>query len=100
MTLAPASLGAASVFVTGISREEQFARGLLPRVELRRRNRLHGAVLAAIQRLAPTAQRATQGRALLLIVPVMQVLAIVGYFLANRRFLREIVTADCARVDA
>jgi hypothetical protein len=33
------------------------------------------------------------GRALLLIVPVMQVPAIVGYFLANRRFLREIVTA-------
>ena len=33
------------------------------------------------------------GRALLIIVPAMQVLAIVFYFLANRRFLREIVTA-------
>jgi hypothetical protein len=26
-------------------------------------------------------------------VPTMQVLAIIGYFLANRRFLREIDTA-------
>ena len=33
------------------------------------------------------------GRALLVIVPTMQVLAIIGYFLANRRFLREIETA-------
>ena len=84
--------------------------------------------IAAIQRLAPAAQRATAsavllffsaivgaagpfftgvisdalkadlgnmslGRALLVIVPTMQVLAIVGYFVANRRFLREIVAA-------
>ena len=84
--------------------------------------------IAAIQRLAAPAQRATAsavllffsailgsagpfftgvisdalkadlgdmslGRALLIIVPAMQVLAIVFYFLANRRFLREIVTA-------
>lgn len=84
--------------------------------------------IAAIQRLAPVAQRATAsavllffsaivgaagpfltgvisdalkadlgnmslGRALLVIVPTMQVLAIIGYFLANRRFLREIETA-------
>lgn len=84
--------------------------------------------IAAIQRLAAPAQRATAsavllffsailgsagpfftgvisdalkadlgdmslGRALLIIVPAMQVLAIVFYFLATRRFLREIVTA-------
>lgn len=84
--------------------------------------------IAAIQRLAAPAQRATAsavllffsailgaagpfftglisdalkadlgdmslGRALLIIVPTMQVLAIVFYFLANRRFLREIVPA-------
>ena len=33
------------------------------------------------------------GRALLVIVPTAQVLAIVLYFLANRRFLREIVAS-------
>ncbi|HKV18884.1 MAG TPA: MFS transporter [Mycobacterium sp.] len=84
--------------------------------------------IAAIQRLAPAAQRATAsavllffgsvlgasgpfltgvisdalkadlgemslGRALLLIVPIAQVLAILCYFLASRRFLREIIAS-------
>ena len=41
--------------------------------------------------LKPEMGNMSLGRALLLIVPAMQVLAIVFYYLASRRFLREIV---------
>jgi predicted MFS family arabinose efflux permease len=43
--------------------------------------------------LKPEMGNMSLGRALLLIVPAMQVLAIVFYYLASRRFLREIVAA-------
>ncbi len=43
--------------------------------------------------LKPEMGNMSLGRALLLIVPAMQVLAIVFYYLASRRFVREIVAA-------
>jgi predicted MFS family arabinose efflux permease len=43
--------------------------------------------------LKPDMGNLSLGRALLLVVPAMQMLAIVFYFLANRRFVREIVAS-------